>query len=561
MKLKELKIQSDFKNLNGITVKFKSTISSCVLIGNNGSGKTSILEALSAIFEGLYYEKSAVEFAYYLCYEIEGQKVVIVRTLVGKITIKVNRENIDLVTLQAKYLPSRVICNYSGEDIRIKEQFYKKRYDDYIDSLKQGKMNDGPKLIFIDKNMWSIIFLIMLVCKDDVESFEHFLRDVIGYTSLDKIFLEFDSRSLSNWTANSVTYYLSLINNSIHEGVIDLETINPMGDSAHTLFMNWMGALPLIKKLSICYNNGVLSDFLSEGEKKLMTILFIQEAVADERSLILLDEPDSHIHVARKNELQKILCNTDNRESILTSHSPTLTSRYPDDAIIMLDRTDDGLATTISQEKKDIVAKLTDGIWSLQEQNIFLASNKDVLLVEGKTDEVFLSKALAYLQTKGNFCNMEFSYLPCGGASNVNEVMQRFEPKQNQLMICLFDSDKAGWEAINKIFGCDNNLYNFSNYGMAKKFGKIWFAPYPKPCSKKCTNFNIEDYFSRAIFLRYIMRFKSLDEIITKDAVKRSMESDCKNGTIKGKHYDKFEAVFTLIENIRKAEVENRTNI
>ena len=555
MKLIELKINSEFRNLNGICVKFQSDVDSYVLIGNNGSGKTSILEAISAIFDELYYGNSNEDFAYVLRYEIDEHHIVIIKKKGNNPICKVDGDAIDFSIFQANYLPSRLICNYSGEDFRIKELFYKKRYEEYIQELKKRNSNVVLKLLFVDKQMWRIIFLIMLICKDNVNEFRNFLENTIGFNRLDKIKLELDAKALSGWQDNATTYYLSLIDAKIHSGEVNLEDLNPLGDNAQSLFLKLLGGLPLVKSLKIFYNGGVSSEYLSEGEKKLMTILFIQEAIADERSLVLLDEPDSHIHVARKDELKKVLCNIDNRESILTSHSPTLTAKYPDEAIIMLDRSDTGIATVISKEKKDIIAKLTGGIWSLQEQNIFLASNKDVLLVEGKTDEVFLSKALSYLQTQGKFLNMDFSYLPCGGASNVNELLQRFNPKKNQMMICFFDSDKSGWIEINKIFSREGaNAFSSINYGKARKLGKIWFAPYPKPKSKRGTIFNIEDYFSRSIFLRYIMRFRSLDEIITKDSVKRSMERDCNSGKINGKHFEKFEFVFMLIDNIRTAD-------
>lgn len=56
MKLKSLKIEG-FKNLTGadgwFTLDFTNKDGITVLIGNNGSGKSNVLEAISAIFIGL----------------------------------------------------------------------------------------------------------------------------------------------------------------------------------------------------------------------------------------------------------------------------------------------------------------------------------------------------------------------------------------------------------------------------------------------------------------------------------------------------------------------------
>lgn len=53
MKLLALKIISGFRNLEGLNLRFDSTNDTYVIIGNNGTGKTNILEALSSVFSTL----------------------------------------------------------------------------------------------------------------------------------------------------------------------------------------------------------------------------------------------------------------------------------------------------------------------------------------------------------------------------------------------------------------------------------------------------------------------------------------------------------------------------
>ena len=50
MKLISLKILSEYRNLNGVELKFNPQTNTYVLIGNNGAGKSSLLEAVSSIF-------------------------------------------------------------------------------------------------------------------------------------------------------------------------------------------------------------------------------------------------------------------------------------------------------------------------------------------------------------------------------------------------------------------------------------------------------------------------------------------------------------------------------
>ena len=62
-------------------------------------------------------------------------------------------------------------------------------------------------------------------------------------------------------------------------------------------------------------------DNLSEGEKKLILIECITKILGDEKSLVLLDEPDAHTHIAMKKNLLKLISEFEG-QTILTSHSP-----------------------------------------------------------------------------------------------------------------------------------------------------------------------------------------------------------------------------------------------
>lgn len=560
MRLIGLQIFSEYRNLDGLDMYFDTSTNTHILIGNNGSGKSSILEAISSIFSNLFYGiPNPPEFDYLLEYEKDGHNVRIIYGEDRGFAIRLDGAEIELKQLQDNYLPSKLICNYSGEDFRMFDTYYKERYDDYEEGLRKSISSEVLRMVFVDKQLWKIMLLIMIACQDKVESFKTFLADTLHYRKLDELKIVFKEKVLKTWNPNATTFYVNQINELSKSTSLNATNINPFDADARDLFMIWMNALPLVEEMSIVYNDGINADYLSEGEKKLMSILFIQEAVSDENALILLDEPDSHIHVARKGELHTILINTENRETILTSHSPTLTAKFPDESIIMLDRKSDGKAEVINAEKQKIVAKLTNGIWSLQEQNIFLASSKDILVVEGKTDEVFLSKALEVFHKSGRFADQHYCYLPSGGASEVEVVARNFTPKDGQLMVALFDADKAGWEAIKKIFGgADSDLFTAKKFKFARKHGNLWCAVYPS-CRKNVTNFNIEDYFPRQLFLHYILKFKSLSDIVEKSKIKTDMAADCEKGDeIKDRQYSKFEKVFQLLKAIKKAENEGR---
>lgn len=558
MELLKLKIESPFRNLEGLDITFKETVNTYVLIGNNGSGKSSILEALSSIFSVLYYStEDAFEFGFTLAYKVDGRTVNLhFSKESARFTAKVDREVVDWTTLKLNHLPSRVISNYSGEDTRMADLYYQTAYDKYIEEMKNSVGSSFLNMVLIDKSYWQIIFLVMLACQNQVDSFRQFMQETVGLNEICKILLEVNETAFATWQNNSITYYFrQLLARRDADHLLQLEQVNV--DNALTplnLFLNLVSVNSVITNLQIEYNQGVNVSLLSEGEKKLMVVLFILEAVADEKSLVLLDEPDSHIHVARKGELLKYLQQTINRENLLTSHSPSLTALFDLDSVKMLDKQSDGKVSVVPMSKQEIVSQLTKDQWSLQDQQLFLASNNDIILIEGLTDEVYLSKALQKLQGDGLYTNLRFSYLPCNGSANIKLLKGRFDPKPGQMMFALFDNDDAGWIGISSLWNRDKeHKFTSSEFKRARKLDGMWIAPYPAP-KKKVGNFNVEDYFPRRIFLKFVMSFKKLNDVVGKDALKKLMAEACKNSMISGKDYDKFKAVFQLIEDIKIAD-------
>lgn len=374
-----------------------------------------------------------------------------------------------------------------------------------------------------------------------------------------------DESTLSRWRVqNQITLFLNQLqsrlkpNGSLSSS--NIEDFNPNDDNARELFYKYVGASQIIN-LKIYYNHGVESAFLSEGEKKMMVILFIMETIADERTLVLMDEPDIHLHISRKAELNEMFHHMEHRSNIITSHSPTLTASFEKNSknsIIMLDRNADGKAEVIDKDIVNIVEKLTEGIWTSQKQNLFLSSHDDILIVEGITDELFISAALKYFQARDQYTVLSFEFIPCGGASNVKAFAQKFNPKEGQTVIGFFDSDKPGLDNMNIVVPCNLGKgvrWDINNFGKARKNGKTWFLFYPPyPRRKNKNSFNVEDYFTCQLFRKYIFSFSSLDTIKGEEGLKRILEKDCANGNINGKFFEKFSTLFEHIKAIKEAE-------
>lgn len=559
MRLQKLKINSRFKNLDSFEIDFSTKEGITVLIGNNGSGKSNILEAISGIFAGLYDRKYNPTFNYELVYNKDAYKVE-VKFETGNYEFKIN----DVVdNVKPEHLPSQVISSYSGEESRLWDKYYWPFYEEYIKALR-GATLPNTNLVYINKYYWNIALLTLHFYDFAVfTDIRNFCQNTLDIKTFNTVKFTFDIAKLNDFlkNPNPVTNFVVALNPAKEATIeIDLATfkarLNYLSEIDVFRYLT-ASFIPkddkLITKIEISYNTNLEAECLSEGEKKLLLIMLILEVVGDENSLILLDEPDSHIHLSRKEEIQKLLTKYTNRENIITTHSPTLTHNFDLKHITMLTKKPNNDAQVEAKEKQEIVHELTKGIWSYQEQNIFLNSTKDILLVEGKSDETFLKKALEVLQkTEPRYANLKFEYLPCGGADGVKLMTKKFTPKVGQHIIALFDADQAGWGSINKIFERgDNNKFNNGNYSRFRKQGEIWVAMFQKRrFYRGDDNFNIEDYFSKALLNRYVLTsFKSLNTIVTKDNVKRALDRDC--NAFHDNEFKHFKSVFDLILEIK----------
>lgn len=565
MNLLEFRVTSAYRNLEGLKIKFDKKMSTYVVIGANGAGKSNVLEALSSVFSTLYYDSSKqFEFSFYLKYKISERVILIIYTIEnGRFVMKIDNVPVgdgDIDTSLKQYLPSRIVCNYSGEDSRIYEAYYEKPRKNYVVDLIKGNASASLQMMFVNKDYWKIIFLVMCCCRKDVQAFDDFLNTILHVRQVDSITMNVRQNELAKWSNSVPALYLRQFLARTEGKDIAIEDFNPNEDTPGYIYNNLVGVYELIKDgFSIKFNGNVDTVMLSEGEKKMMVVLFMLEALSDERSLLLLDEPDSHIHVAQKGKLVSYLVSTNNRENVITTHSPSITTHFKDDAIIMLSANEQGNAEVVDKNKAAIVRELTNDMWSVQEQNVFLNSKDDILLVEGWTDETYISKALEIFNNRKEYLDLKFSYLPCNGSQNVKLMSEKFHPKQGQLLIALFDDDNAGWAAVKDVLNLENT--NRNAFGKAQKKGDIWYAFIPAINDKSKGNFNIEDYFDRYVFLHFVMRFKNLNDVKDKNSLKKLLADGCKNNKIKPEKFNKFSLLFDLFREIKKADEDGKNTI
>lgn len=575
MKLKSLKIKG-FKNLSSedgwFTLDFTDKNGITVLIGNNGSGKSNIIEAISSIFTGLYkmgtpQRKPTFEYVLeYILNDTDKYKLSLTTSPNGdKIyNFTKNENNIAVGTFKAnpsQYLPSSIVAIYSGEEMRLWESYYKHLYNDFMREVKGNfQILSNPKLVYINKYYWDISLLSLLY--SELQSNQTFCQRILKTDNLNdiKIIIKFNTNNLTNFSENSVVSFVKSLNTSEErEKEISLNELreNQLIGSEKDLFLKLMASVmdkeskyKLIEDITIKYSNDLTTESLSEGEKKQILIRTGLEIVADTDSLILLDEPDSHIHVANKSLLKDILSEYETKDTVLTTHSPTLMNIFSEHLVFLENGTIKG------EEKAEILKEISGDSMSLAEQQIVLNSTNDILLVEGKLDIIFIQEALKRLDEYNVLQDMIF--IPTGGASGLRLFIDKFTAKDNQNIIAILDNDKAGKDEVKEIL-TDNNYrttLDRDGYVQINELKNTYLLLLPKPENVTNSQYEIEDYFPLSKLIEIsktqIDTFRVLkDFIIKKDFVKKKLSEECKNENYIQEDFIEFKKLFDLIKTIK----------
>lgn len=570
MRLISLHIKG-YKNIQDLPLDFSNKDGITLLIGNNGVGKSNIIEAISSIFAGLYENGvHKTEFDYSISYKLNGNLIEI--SLTGdQSRILVNSIEISKTDLQRKakeYLPENVIACYSGESLRLFDCYYKSYYKQYIDAIRKEDKIPKLPMLYINKYNIKIALLTLFFCDWTANTdVANFCTNILHIKSIKNITFHNNIDNIHLWKRNVVIQMMEYVNAVTHKNEIPKEcTLNsseelkqrllPM-DLDERTFFNFMYAatMPLTSKaieeidIELELNNGTIItiDELSEGEKKYLLIKTILEIISTENSLILFDEPDAHIHISRKAGLKEIISLYNNRENIITTHSPTLVMCFDNSHLLGLGLDTNGHTISIDKDKVNIIARITEGMWSAHEQNAFLASNKPItLLVEGETDKIHLESAFKHLRS--SYPQLDFDVFYFGGADNIPQFLIGLKTcnidYSNRKIIAVFDSDTEGIDCCNK------TTVKFN--GKKNKYG-LYAITLPK------SNATIENYYTKELFADAFLEVAKVGDfsnLITSESARILKQAKIKFSERIQQNSDAtifagFRPIFDLIEKIR----------
>jgi len=388
MQLKRLYIK-DYKILKDFTIEFpydsKKYIS--VFIGANGSGKSTILEAVAEIFSSVFLQQTPkfdfeIEYSVkhfpqnpreYPYFDAKGKNLLI-KIIGTKGTPYLVHEDdgkgfksVGMNTIYTTNLPSNTVIYYSGLS-ELMEKLCKPYEDRLSEAYRKGNANIDRGFFYYKPEHFGIILLSLLSYEygdipeflkrkakiEDIESVQIHLkkpgwtRDSIenfwGAEGEVRRFLDFlreqskTDKSIGIKTGKGEKIAISL------KGKESLYKIRDFLIEEKKLFeiLNIMLADGLLDNISfsmVKMSDGKPQVFsiLSEGEQQAITIKGLTELLSGKNTLFLFDEPDTYLHPKWQRqfiaEIEKTIENANEAENsyVIATHSPQLLSNAKSD--------------------------------------------------------------------------------------------------------------------------------------------------------------------------------------------------------------------------------------
>lgn len=358
MLLRRLQIPR-YKNLRNLDVEFAESSWFTACVGENGSGKSNLIEALAIIFRDLDLDDAAA-FDYVLEYSCRGNTLRVSASEGRHPEVEVRERgdgNFAAIArstfLRAErdgrplYRPALVFGYYSGPSDRLAAIFekHRRRYARRIirTSREQTKHEDfiaSRRLLYAEAVHGQFSLLALMVGAGSDGEQRELIRQYLGIDGFESVLFALRKPDWKRadatgdprfWQAGgSVGIFLShLDENAIapmrmrrKAGVLGnrstemLYLFVPGQERLERLFENYGDQLAFFAALESPHVSGLLADVrtrvrisssgndgekvvyrdLSEGEQQLLLVLGMLKFTAGDEALFLLDEPDTHIN-------------------------------------------------------------------------------------------------------------------------------------------------------------------------------------------------------------------------------------------------------------------------
>jgi len=340
VRIKSLKIRQ-FKNLRDFEVAFDPIGLTTVLLGQNGTGKSNLLEALVVIFRDLDLGEPP-SFEYELSYECRGRNIRIAARERGKsssLQIDVEGQSVSYSSFwkdpTRQFLPSNVFGYYSGPSSRF-ESHFAKHQEKFYRHLLENRSGEALRPLFYARLIHSQ-FVLLAFFYEEHEQTSAFLKDYLGIEDLEAVLFVLKEPPWSSKQGDRRFWYAKGAVQGFLDKLfryalaplrlkqrIDIELSKTKNQERLYLFLKDRTALERLrvdyqtprdffKALESTYLSKLLAEVrirvkvrdctgaltfkeLSEGEQQLLTVLGLLRFTRENEALFLLDEPDTHLN-------------------------------------------------------------------------------------------------------------------------------------------------------------------------------------------------------------------------------------------------------------------------
>jgi len=243
-------------------------------------------------------------------------------------------------------------------------------------------------------------------------------------------------------------------------------------------------------------------------------------------NILLIDEPDSHIHSNLQSSLIDELRSDLNNQHFIISHNDRLINKAKEGELLFINRVslDNGRIIPIPKENyNSVIAELASKMFSLND----IERRKIIVITEGKTDKKLLEVAWNKLNPD-DICPYKFigsgiqidENIRTGNADSVRRTIETLSTLFSDLKIVgLFDNDREGYEQFKglrkEVFEPHTLAQNHRKHLEKNIFGMVLTIPafrqsYINSGSFTQRYFVIEHYFSDVVLEEANMKGDSI---------------------------------------------------
>lgn len=347
----------DFKNLKKFCINLDESQMNTVLLGENATGKSNFIEALVLIFKFLDLSnensRKYPEFKFWIQYKCHNNEVII-DYMEKAYQLSVNGDTKTPTYKyffsregKSKFLPKYVFTYYSGVSNRLDQIFWEHQENFYNRIIKtdfeKEELDDLRRLFYV-KQIHSFFVLLAFFALPRIEKkSKDFLFEVLGIEDLESVLFVLKKATWKNdkgderfWGASGlVQEFLSVLWDHSYAPIYEDKSVKidfRRSETRKRLYLYLKDKVQLkkfaksyfdvnnekpnntflFKALESTYISDMLEEVkvrvkkridgevtfkeLSEGEQQLLTVIGLLIFTREDESLVLLDEPDTHLN-------------------------------------------------------------------------------------------------------------------------------------------------------------------------------------------------------------------------------------------------------------------------